>query len=74
MKYRENGGPPHLGAVTDEIPDDMALYIKHGNGLITITGCGHAGVENIIEYGLQITGLDRLYAVIGGLHFLGLLG
>jgi len=65
-------GPPHLGAVTDEIPDDMALYIKHRNGLIAITGCGHAGVENIIEYGLQITGLDRLYAVIGGLHFLGL--
>jgi len=65
-------GPSHLGAVTDDIPDDMALYIKHPKGLIAITGCGHSGVENIVEYGFQITGLSRLYAMIGGLHFLGL--
>ncbi|MFB6470190.1 MAG: MBL fold metallo-hydrolase [Vulcanisaeta sp. AZ3] len=65
-------GPSHLGAVTDEIPDDMALYIKHTKGLIAVTGCGHSGIENIIEYGFQVTGLNKLYAVIGGLHLLGL--
>ncbi len=65
-------GPSHVGAVTDEVPDDMALYIRHPNGLIAITGCGHSGVENIVEYGLQVTGLSRLYAIIGGLHFMGL--
>ncbi len=65
-------GPSHTGAVTDEVPDDMALYIKHINGLIAITGCGHSGIENIVEYGFQVTELSRLYAIIGGLHFMGL--
>ncbi len=70
---RKWGGPSHTGAVTDEVPDDMALYIKHPNGLIALTGCGHSGgVENIVEYGFQVTGLNKLYAVIGGLHFMGL--
>lgn len=65
-------GPSHTGVVSDLVPDDMALYIKRPDGLVAITGCGHAGVENIVEYGLQITGADRLLAVIGGLHFMGL--
>jgi 7,8-dihydropterin-6-yl-methyl-4-(beta-D-ribofuranosyl)aminobenzene 5'-phosphate synthase len=65
-------GPSHTGAVSDEVPDDMALYVKHPRGLVALTGCGHAGVENIVEYGLQVTGADRLYTIIGGLHFMGL--
>jgi 7,8-dihydropterin-6-yl-methyl-4-(beta-D-ribofuranosyl)aminobenzene 5'-phosphate synthase len=39
---------------------------------VALTGCGHAGVENIVECGMQVTGADRLYAIIGGLHFMGL--
>lgn len=39
---------------------------------MALTGCGRAGVENIVEYGLQIAGADKLYAIIGGLHFMGL--
>ncbi|WP_054844104.1 MBL fold metallo-hydrolase [Vulcanisaeta souniana] len=65
-------GPSHTGAVADEVPDDMALYMEHPNGLIVLTGCGHSGVENMVEYGFQVTGLNKLYAVIGGLHFMGL--
>ena len=65
-------GPSHTGAVSDTVPDDMALYIRRPGGLVAITGCGHAGVENIVEYGLRVTGSDKLLAVIGGLHFMGL--
>jgi 7,8-dihydropterin-6-yl-methyl-4-(beta-D-ribofuranosyl)aminobenzene 5'-phosphate synthase len=65
-------GPSHAGAVSDLVPDDMALYIRHPEGLVALTGCGHAGVENIIEYGLKVAGADRLHAIIGGLHFIGL--
>ena len=39
---------------------------------MALTGRGRAGVENIVEYGLQIAGADKLYAIIGGLLFLGL--
>jgi 7,8-dihydropterin-6-yl-methyl-4-(beta-D-ribofuranosyl)aminobenzene 5'-phosphate synthase len=65
-------GPSHTGGVSDPVPDDMALYIRHPKGLVALTGCGHAGVENIVEYGLRVTGADRLHAIIGGLHFMGL--
>jgi 7,8-dihydropterin-6-yl-methyl-4-(beta-D-ribofuranosyl)aminobenzene 5'-phosphate synthase len=54
------------------VPDDVALYLKPPRGLVALTGCGRAGVENIVEYGLQIAGADKLYAIIGGLHFMGL--
>jgi 7,8-dihydropterin-6-yl-methyl-4-(beta-D-ribofuranosyl)aminobenzene 5'-phosphate synthase len=59
-------GPSHISVAPDEAFDDMALYVKHSRGLVALTGCGHAGVENIMEYSLQVTGTDKLYAVIGG--------
>ncbi|AFZ71232.1 metal-dependent hydrolase, beta-lactamase superfamily II [Caldisphaera lagunensis DSM 15908] len=67
-----NWGPSHAGGLIDEIPDDMALYIIDNDELLILTGCGHAGIENIVEYGLKITGLNKLKGIIGGLHFMGL--
>ncbi|KJE50054.1 MULTISPECIES: hypothetical protein [unclassified Acidiplasma] len=55
-------GPTHNGHRFDEnggedlIKDDMALYLQTKNGLAMITGCGHSGIENIMEYGIEITG------------------
>jgi len=57
--------------VEDDIEDDMALYIETSGGLLVITGCGHAGVENIVENGLSLAGAERFYGIIGGLHLLG---
>jgi 7,8-dihydropterin-6-yl-methyl-4-(beta-D-ribofuranosyl)aminobenzene 5'-phosphate synthase len=52
--------------------DDQALVINlRGRGLVVITGCGHAGVVNIIRQALRLTGVDRLAAVIGGFHLSG---
>jgi len=62
---------PEKGLVPDDMKDDAALYVKTKGGLLVITGCGHAGIENIVEYGLQVTGEERLYGVVGGLHLLG---
>ncbi len=62
---------PEKGLVPDDMKDDTALYIKTPKGLLVVTGCGHAGVENIVEYGLQVTGEEKLYGVVGGLHLLG---
>ncbi len=36
-----------------------------------MTGCGHAGVVNILRYARRLTGVERVYAVIGGLHLSG---
>jgi 7,8-dihydropterin-6-yl-methyl-4-(beta-D-ribofuranosyl)aminobenzene 5'-phosphate synthase len=40
-------------------------------GLVIITGCGHAGVVNIIRQAMRLTGVPRLLAVIGGFHLSG---
>jgi 7,8-dihydropterin-6-yl-methyl-4-(beta-D-ribofuranosyl)aminobenzene 5'-phosphate synthase len=52
--------------------DDQALVISvRGRGLVVITGCGHAGVVNIIRQAMRLTGVHRLLAVIGGFHLSG---
>jgi 7,8-dihydropterin-6-yl-methyl-4-(beta-D-ribofuranosyl)aminobenzene 5'-phosphate synthase len=52
--------------------DDQALVINvRGRGLVIITGCGHAGVVNIVRQAMRLTGVSRLLAVIGGFHLSG---
>nr|MDA3780630.1 MBL fold metallo-hydrolase [Bacteroidales bacterium] len=52
----------------DFVPDDSAIVINSPKGLIIVTGCGHAGICNTIEYAKNITGNNNVYAVIGGFH------
>jgi 7,8-dihydropterin-6-yl-methyl-4-(beta-D-ribofuranosyl)aminobenzene 5'-phosphate synthase len=55
-----------------EVIDDQALVINvRGQGLVVITGCGHAGVVNIVRHALRLTGVGRLHALIGGFHLGG---
>ena len=42
-----------------------------GKGLVILTGCGHAGVVNIVRYAQRLTGVDEIYAVMGGFHLNG---
>jgi metal-dependent hydrolase (beta-lactamase superfamily II) len=38
------------GPAEDTIPEDMALVLDTGKGLVVVTGCGHPGVVNILIY------------------------
>ncbi|ONH28816.1 MBL fold metallo-hydrolase [Pseudofrankia asymbiotica] len=52
--------------------DDQALVVHvRDKGLVVLTGCGHAGVVNIARHALRLTGVERLHALIGGLHLSG---
>jgi 7,8-dihydropterin-6-yl-methyl-4-(beta-D-ribofuranosyl)aminobenzene 5'-phosphate synthase len=56
------------------IYDDQAMVINvRDKGLVVITGCGHAGVINILRQARAQTGADQIYAVIGGFHLSGAL-
>ena len=56
----------------DIIPDDLALAaVLPGRGLAVITGCAHSGIINTIRQAQRITGVEELYAVIGGFHLMG---
>jgi len=53
----------------DTFRDELSLYINVKNkGLIVLTGCGHAGILNTIQHAQEITGIQKIYAIIGGLH------
>jgi 7,8-dihydropterin-6-yl-methyl-4-(beta-D-ribofuranosyl)aminobenzene 5'-phosphate synthase len=56
----------------DTIPDDQAIIANiEGKGLAVIAGCAHAGIINTIRHAQEITGVEDLYAVIGGFHLRG---
>lgn len=74
----EKGFPNHYSEVDGMmendplIKDDQAIILNiRDKGLVIITGCGHSGVINILNYATELTGEDRIYAVIGGLHLTG---
>jgi 7,8-dihydropterin-6-yl-methyl-4-(beta-D-ribofuranosyl)aminobenzene 5'-phosphate synthase len=74
----EHGMPFHE-ALTDGawapdplILDDQALIVHvAGHGLVVLTGCGHAGIVNIVRYARRLTGIDTVAAVVGGFHLSG---
>jgi 7,8-dihydropterin-6-yl-methyl-4-(beta-D-ribofuranosyl)aminobenzene 5'-phosphate synthase len=56
------------GLVPDSVPEDMALVINTEKGLVVVTGCGHAGIVNIVTYAREVVAPSPVYAVVGGLH------
>ncbi len=54
--------------VEDTIADDMALVVNTAAGLVIVTGCGHAGVINIIEQARATVRPAPVHALIGGVH------
>ena len=50
------------------LDDQAAILNVRGKGLVVITGCGHAGIVNILRYARKLTGIERVYAVLGGFH------
>jgi 7,8-dihydropterin-6-yl-methyl-4-(beta-D-ribofuranosyl)aminobenzene 5'-phosphate synthase len=56
------------GPAEDTIPEDMSLVLDTERGLIVVTGCGHAGVINTLEYAREKVRSAPVFAVVGGLH------
>jgi 7,8-dihydropterin-6-yl-methyl-4-(beta-D-ribofuranosyl)aminobenzene 5'-phosphate synthase len=40
-------------------------------GLVILTGCGHAGAINTVRHAQELTGIQKVYALIGGFHLTG---
>ena len=54
--------------VEDFIPEDMAMVIETSRGLVIVSGCGHAGIINIVDHSLALTGATTVFGAIGGFH------
>lgn len=52
--------------------DDRAIAVKvKGKGLVVLSGCAHAGIINTVLYLKRITGVERVYGILGGFHLSG---
>ena len=52
------------------VKDDLALVMNiKDKGLLIVTGCGHAGIINTIKYAKEVTGVRKIYSVLGGFHY-----
>jgi 7,8-dihydropterin-6-yl-methyl-4-(beta-D-ribofuranosyl)aminobenzene 5'-phosphate synthase len=56
------------GLVEDTIPEDQSLVLNTPEGLVVVTGCGHAGIINILTFAREEFPNEPVEAVIGGLH------
>jgi 7,8-dihydropterin-6-yl-methyl-4-(beta-D-ribofuranosyl)aminobenzene 5'-phosphate synthase len=56
------------GLVEDTIPEDQSLVLNTPEGLVVVTGCGHAGIINILTFARSEYPDQPIQAVIGGLH------
>ena len=55
------------------ILDDQAILLNvRDKGLVVMTGCGHAGIVNTVRYAQKLTGVQQIYAIIGGFHLGGM--
>ena len=53
----------------DHMEDDQALVMHlPDRGLVVLTGCAHAGLVNTVEYARKISGVERVWAILGGFH------
>ncbi|TFH36992.1 MAG: MBL fold metallo-hydrolase [Dehalococcoidia bacterium] len=54
----------------DPLVDDQSIFIKSEKGLVAVLGCAHRGIVNHLLRGQELTGIERVHAVIGGTHLM----
>lgn len=56
----------------DDLADDTAIVgnVK-GKGLVVLSGCAHSGIINTVKYTKEVSGVEKVYVVMGGFHLTG---
>jgi 7,8-dihydropterin-6-yl-methyl-4-(beta-D-ribofuranosyl)aminobenzene 5'-phosphate synthase len=58
--------------VWDAIEDDTSIVMNlKDKGLVILSGCAHAGIVNTVQYAIEVTGINKIHAVMGGFHLSG---
>lgn len=61
-------GMMSTGEMWDGISEHSLLVNLRERGLVVLTGCSHPGIMNIIKCAQKVSGIDKIYAVMGGFH------
>jgi 7,8-dihydropterin-6-yl-methyl-4-(beta-D-ribofuranosyl)aminobenzene 5'-phosphate synthase len=54
--------------VEDNLPEDQSLVFDTDRGLVILSGCGHSGIINTMEYARAKVREAPIHAAIGGFH------
>jgi len=58
--------------VWDAIEDDTSIVMNlKDKGLVILSGCAYAGIVNTVQYAIEVTGVDKIHAIMGGFHLSG---
>lgn len=78
-------GPDGLGCAASRLPEEKrgaAMMIDdfqheqatcfhvEGKGLVVITSCGHRGVVNTVKAAVEVSGVSKVHAILGGFHLM----
>jgi 7,8-dihydropterin-6-yl-methyl-4-(beta-D-ribofuranosyl)aminobenzene 5'-phosphate synthase len=75
LSFEQGGTPSALvyrqgdQFIRDFLDDDQAIVIHvEDKGLVVVTGCAHAGIVNTLNRAREISGVDKIWAILGGFH------
>lgn len=68
IAYRQRNGREEWDPIEDD--SGVVMHVK-GKGLVVLTGCAHSGAVNTVHHAIRTTGIDQVYAVMGGFHLSG---
>lgn len=54
--------------VPDDVPEEQALVLEGGDGLVAVSGCGHYGLANLLDRIAELFPGRPLRGLVGGLH------
>src|SRR6266849_2820388 len=66
-----SGAPGHFsdwGVLDEHLNEHGTCFNVKDRGLVVITSCGHAGVVNTARQAMEVSGVGKLHAVLGGVH------
>jgi 7,8-dihydropterin-6-yl-methyl-4-(beta-D-ribofuranosyl)aminobenzene 5'-phosphate synthase len=65
MPAKKNTG----GYIPDDFEHELATsYLIKDKGLVVLTSCSHRGVINTVRQAMAASGIDKVFAVLGGFH------
>ncbi len=60
--------PQGDGWVEDTLPESQSLVVDTAEGLVVLSGCGHAGIVNTVTHARSTIRSAPVHAAVGGFH------
>ena len=54
----------------DPVSDDMSMWFETDKGLVILLGCCHSGIVNTVNYIRQVSGIEKISGIVGGMHLI----